>query len=70
MPFFRQDANMAGNVPAAVMLNRKALAGKVLTCRNLIRLGGILAVVLLFFLFVNEHTVKPVSTACNAEFLV
>ena len=70
MPFFRQEAKIAGNVPAAMIPNRTALVRKLLSVRNLIRLGGILVVVLLFFLFVNEHTIKPVSQTCSAEFLV
>lgn len=70
MPFFRRDIKGAGNVHVTAAQSPSLPVRKMFSAGKLIRLAGILLAALLFFVFVNVHTVKPVSQACNAEFLV
>lgn len=69
MPFFRRDIRGGRNDRMTAAPSPSLPAGKMFSAGKLIRLAGILLAALLFFVFVNVHTVKPVSQACNAEFL-
>ena len=70
MPFFRRGAKKPGNDRMTFAQTLSASIGKMLSVRKFIQLAGIIFAVLMFFVFVNEHTVKPVSRAYEAEFLV